>query len=85
MAAGTLPTAIQKASPRWTVSLAQVLDAADGLGHGGVEDVGADRGDRLDAEDEDQQRRHQRRAAHPGHADEHADAEAEDDDCGIHE
>ena len=62
----------------------QVLVAADGLGDRGVEDVGADRGHRRDAEDQDQERRHQGRAAHAGHADEQADAEAEDDDRWIH-
>ena len=36
-----------------------------------------------DVEDQDQQRRHQRAAAHPGHADEHADAETEEDDCRV--
>ena len=61
----------------------QVLVAADGLGHRGVEDVGADRGHRLDPEDQDQQRRHQRCAAHAGHPDEQADAEPEHDDRGI--
>ena len=40
--------------------------------------------DRLDAEDEDQQRRHQRAAAHAGHADEQADAEPEGDQREIH-
>ncbi len=84
IADGTLPTASQKASPLWTVLLLQVLPAADGLGDRAVEDVGADRGHRRDPEDEDQQRRHQRRAAHAGHADEQADAEAEDDDRWIH-
>ena len=38
-----------------------------------VEDVGADRHRRLEAEDEDQHRRHQRAATHAGHPDEQAD------------
>jgi hypothetical protein len=61
----------------------QVLVAADRLGHRGVEDVGPDRGHRRDAEDEDQQRRHQRGPAHPGHPDEHADAEPEHDQARV--
>ena len=63
----------------------EVLEAADGLGDRRVEDVGADRGDRGDVEDQDEERRHQGCAAHAGHADEHANAEAECDDCWIHE
>jgi len=63
---------------------AEVPPGTDGLGDRRVEDVGADRGGRLDAEDEDQHRGHQRSAAHPGHADEHADAKSEDDDCRVH-
>ena len=62
----------------------QVAPAADRLGHRRVEDVGADRGRRLDPEDQDQQRRHQRSPAHAGHADEHADAKSEEDDCRVH-
>src|SRR3954464_3880965 len=58
--------------------------AADGLGDRRVEDVGADRGGGLDPEDEDQQRRHQRAAAHAGHTDEYADAQSEKDDCRVH-
>jgi hypothetical protein len=61
-----------------------VAPAADGLGDGGVEDVGADRGHRLHPEEEDQQRGHQAAAAHAGHADEGADAEAEEDQCRVH-
>jgi len=53
-------------------ALAEVLDSADGLGHRGVGEVGSDGGHRLDAEHEDQQRRHQRPAAHPGEPDENA-------------
>jgi hypothetical protein len=52
----------------------QVAPAADRLRHRRVEDVGADRRRRLDAEDQDQERRHQGSAAHAGHADEYADA-----------
>jgi len=53
---------------------AQVAPAADGLRHRRVEDVGADRRGRLDAEEKDQQGRHQGAAAHARHADEHADS-----------
>jgi hypothetical protein len=62
----------------------QVPPAARGLGDGAVEDVGADSGDRLDAEDQDQERGHQRAAAHAGHSDQQADAKAEDDDDWVH-
>ena len=53
-----------------------VLDRPERLEDGAVDDVGADRDRRLEAEDEDEQRRHQRAAAHAGHADEQADQEA---------
>jgi hypothetical protein len=50
------------------------LDAVDQrpgcLGRGGVEQVGADGGRRVDAEQEHEQRRHQRAAAHARQADE---------------
>jgi hypothetical protein len=61
----------------------QVLVAAERLRHGGVEDVGPDRGHRLDPEDQDQQRGHQRRAAHAGHPDQQADAESEQHDGRV--
>ena len=50
--------------------------AAGGLGRRGVEQVGADRGRRMDAEQHDQDRRHQRAAADAGQADQHADGKA---------
>ena len=43
-----------------------------------VEQVGPDRGGGVDAEEEDQQRGHQRATANPGHADQQADAKARD-------
>jgi hypothetical protein len=46
--------------------------------------VGADRDDRLHVEDQDQHRGHQRAPADAGHADQDADAKAEDDDCRVH-
>jgi hypothetical protein len=62
----------------------QVLDATRGLGDRGIEDVGADRGHGRDPEDQDQERRHQGCTAHAGHPDEQADAESEEDQCGVH-
>jgi len=64
--------------------LAPVLVGADGLRDGAIGEVGADRGERIDAEHEDEQRRHQRAAADPGHPHEHADAQPEDDQNGVH-
>jgi len=61
-----------------------VTPAAGRLRHRRVEDVGADRGGGLDAEQEDEKRRHQRTAAHPGHSDQEADTKAEEDDRWIH-
>jgi hypothetical protein len=63
----------------------EMLDAAHRLRHRRVEDVGADRRHRLDPEDQDQKRRHQRRTAHAGHPDQQADAKSECDDRGIHD
>ena len=63
---------------------APVAPAAEGLGDGAVGEVGADRDDGLDADDDDQQRRHQRAATDPGHPDQDADTESEDDDEGVH-
>ena len=48
---------------------------AERLDDRAVEDVGADRHRRLEAEDENQHRRHQRAATHAGHPDEEADQE----------
>jgi hypothetical protein len=62
----------------------QVPPAAGGLGNRRVEDVRTDRRGRLDPEEQDEERRHQGAAAHPGHADQESDAEAEEDDCWIH-
>jgi hypothetical protein len=49
--------------------------AAAGLGGGGIEQVGADRGRWMNPEQQDQQRRHERTAADAGHSDQQADAE----------
>jgi len=65
-------------------ALAQVAPAADRLGHRRVGQVGPDGHHRLDPEEQDQQRRHERAAAHAGGPDEHADAEAEEDQQRVH-
>jgi hypothetical protein len=49
---------------------------AAGLGGGGVEKIGADGRRRVDAEQQDQQRRHERAAAHAGHTHQHAHAKS---------
>ena len=53
-----------------------VPHGAERLEHGAVQDVGADGDLRVEPEDEDQDRRHQRAAAHPGHPDEDPDEQA---------
>ena len=50
-----------------------VAHGAERLEDRAVQDVGADRGLRVEAEEQDQHRRHQAAAAHAGHADEDAD------------
>src|SRR6201999_4204997 len=50
-----------------------------------VDDVGADRGRRRGAEDQDQQRGHQGSTAHARHSDEHAYAQPKEDDCRVHD
>ena len=51
---------------------------SDRLRHRSVEEVGADRGCRVEAEQQHQQRSDQRAASDPGQADEHADQEPGD-------
>ena len=58
--------------------------AADHLGQGGEPEVGADRRGRRDAEQQHQDRRHQRAAADAGHADDRADAEAGERVQAVH-
>jgi len=58
--------------------------AAERLGDRAVRQVGADRHHRLDPDDQDQQRGHQRSAADAGQADQDADAEAEQDHQWVH-
>jgi hypothetical protein len=53
-----------------------VRDAATSLGGSGIEEIGADRCRWVNAEQQDQQRSHQRAAAHAGHANQKADAES---------
>ncbi len=74
IADGTDPTAIQNAMPQVDRLQLEVLKAADGLGDRRIEDVGPDRGHGRDVEDQDEEGRHQGRAAHAGHADEYANA-----------
>ena len=64
-------------------ALAPVLPRAGDLGDGGVGDVGADRHGRLEAEEEDQDRRHERAAAHAGEADEEADQQSGDAEIAV--
>ncbi len=56
--------------------VAVVRPGAAALGDGGKPQVGADGHRRVQLEHADQERRHQRAAAHAGHADDGADAEA---------
>ena len=56
--------------PRADIAHPPVLNRSDRLEHGAVRDVRPDRGRRRDPEEEDQDRRHQRPATHPGHPDE---------------
>src|SRR5262249_1679587 len=51
-------------------------EAATGLGGRGIEQVGSDGRRRVNAKDENQERRHQRAAADARHPDKHADAES---------
>ena len=53
-----------------------VLHRAERLEDRAVDDVGSDRDRRLEAEDEHEQWRHQRAAAHPGHPDQQPDQKA---------
>src|ERR1700690_2443873 len=53
-----------------------MTDRAEGLEDSPVQDVRADRRLRVEAEEQDQHRGHQRASAHARHADEHADQQA---------
>ena len=66
------------------VSELSMPDGAERLEDRAVEDVRADRDRRLEAEDEDQHRRHQRAAAHPRHPDEKADQQAGERQLPVH-
>ena len=76
MAAGTLPVARPPTIPQSTVLRLPWTAVPTRLGHRRIEEVGADRGRRMEAEQQHQQRSHQRAAADAGQADEHADQEA---------
>ncbi len=52
-----------------------IRQAADSLGRRCIQQIGADGGRRVDTEQQNQQRRHQRAAADAGHADQQADTE----------
>jgi hypothetical protein len=69
---------------RVDVTLLPHAPAAERLGHRAVGEVGADRHRRLDAREQDEQRRHERAAADPGQADQDPDPQAEEDDERIH-
>jgi hypothetical protein len=53
-----------------------VADRAERLEDRAVQDVGADRVGRLEAEEDDEDRRHQRAAAHAGEPNDRADQQA---------
>ena len=72
---GAEPRSIQEREPRVHRAEHAVAHRAERLEDRAVEDVGADRDLRVEAEEQDQDRRHQAAAAHPGHADEDPDEE----------
>jgi hypothetical protein len=67
------------------LAAARMDDGAAGLGDGCVQQVGADRRGRRDAEQQHQQGRHQGAAADAGDADDGADRETREDLCEIHD
>ncbi len=73
---GAEPSSIHAVEAGVHVADPPVLGRPEGLEDRPVDDVGADRDRRLEAEDEDEQRRHQRAAAHAGRPDEQADQQA---------
>ena len=56
---------------------------AEGFEDRAVQDVSPHRDSRVELEEEDEHRRHQRTPAHPGHADEDSDQEACDREPGV--
>jgi hypothetical protein len=62
---------------------AEVHDAADRFHHGRDDEVARDGGQRRNAEEEHEDRGHQRPATHAGHADDRADEEAGNDQQRI--
>ena len=77
-----LPVASRRVTGQSIVPLAVMNERAAGLGNCGIEEVGADRGDRVDSEYQHQQRGHQRAAADAGHANQSADNKARQDERG---
>ena len=73
-----------ESQPRMNRPELPVAHGAEGLEDRSVDDVGADRDGRLEAEEEDEHRRHQRAAAHSGHPDKQPDEEAGDRELRIH-
>jgi predicted P-loop ATPase len=59
----------------WNAAAIAVHKDPETLGYGRIKKIGAHRRRRMDAEEQDQQWRHQRSAAHSGHPDQRADAE----------
>jgi hypothetical protein len=75
-AAGMLPSARRPVIAQSICPLRPCATVPPALVMRRVEQVGADRGGRVDAEDQHQQRRHQRAAADAGQADDGADRKA---------
>ena len=73
---GAEPSEHPEREPRVHGAELPVAHGAERLEDRAVEDVGADRDLRVEAEEQDQDRRHQAAAAHPGHADEDPDEQA---------
>ena len=73
--AGILPLARRVTAGQWMLRAQPCDGAAAGLGGGGIEQIRTDGCRRVDAKQQDQQRRHQRAAADAGHPDQQADAE----------
>ena len=75
---------IQPASRARTLPMRRCCTALDGLERRAVRDVGADRRRRRDAEEEDEDGRHERPAAHARHPDEQAREEPDDGELPVH-
>ena len=73
---GTLPVASVPTMRQSTVRFQAVDGGAAAFRRRRIEQIGADRRGGMDAEQKDQERRHQRSAADAGHADKRADGKA---------